>query len=56
MSVKAVEKLANTDQLLFLALLKQVGSPKRMKCKTTFAMGDVNAHGLVEGCIPRTIT
>ena len=49
MFVKVVKKLSRTAQNLFLAMVRQGGSPKRIRNKNVSTLGDVNAHGMTEG-------
>ena len=49
MSIKYIKKLAKTYQHLFLAVVRQVGSPKRMRNKIVSSMGAAPGQGLTEG-------
>lgn len=49
LSIKDIKKLAKTDQPLFLAVVRHLGSPKRMKNKIACVLGASRAQGMTEG-------
>ena len=48
MSIKAIKKLAKIDQNLFLAVVKQVGYPKRTRNESTSILDATYVQGLTE--------
>ena len=48
-SVRSIKKLAKTDQPLFFAVLRQVGSPKNTRNKSTYELDASHAQALTKG-------